>query len=91
MKINILANCAAPAVVLNQLGLIDKVKVTCYPGYEKQVKNYVNQDVVVDKNYITSRAAGCSIDFALTVVKKLISPAKAKEVAKEICYKHYKG
>lgn len=90
-KVWIMANCAAPAVVLNQLGLIDNIKVTCYPGYEKGLKKACKDDVVIDKNFITSKAAGTSIDFALTVVKKLVSPAKAKEIAKEICYKNYKG
>lgn len=87
----IMANCAAPAVVLSSLGLVDKVPVTCYPGYEKQVKKPSKEDVVVDKNFITSKAAGTTIDFALAVVKKLVSPQRAKEVAKEICYKYYKG
>jgi len=88
-KILVLANCAAPSV-LAQLGLIDNVKVTCYPGYEKFVKKHANQDVVIDKNVITSKAAGTTIDFALTVVAKIVSPAKAKEVAKQICYKYWK-
>lgn len=90
-KTTILAACAAPAVVLNGLGLIDKTKVTCYPGYEKQVKHSVKDDVVIDKTFITTKASGTCIDFALAVVKKLVSPAKAKEVANEICYKYYKG
>lgn len=89
-KIWILANCAAPSV-LNKLGIIGKTKVTCYPGCQEGIINYVDQDVVIDKNFITSRAPGTTIDFALAVVKKLVSPAKAKEVAKQICYKYYKG
>lgn len=88
-KVIIMANCAAPTV-LNQLGIIDKVKVTCYPGYEAGLKHHVKDDVVIDKNFITSKAAGTTIDFALTVIKKFISPAKSKEVAKQICYKYWK-
>ena len=89
-KILIMANCAAPTI-LSQLGLIDNVKVTCYPGYEKDIKKHCKDDVVIDKNFITSKAAGTTIDFTLAVIKKLISPAKAKEIAKQICYKYYKG
>jgi len=89
-KYVIMANCAAPTV-LNKLGLIDKVTVTCYPGYEVGLKKHSKADVVIEKNFITSKAAGTTIDFALAVIKKLISPAKAKEVAKQICYKYYKG
>ncbi|XQP55434.1 MAG: DJ-1/PfpI family protein [Mycoplasmoidaceae bacterium] len=88
-KVIIMANCAAPTV-LNQLGIIDNVKVTCYPGYEAGLKHHVKQDIVIDKNFITSKAAGTTIDFALTVISKFVSPAKAREVAKEICYKYWK-
>ncbi|MBQ0045487.1 MAG: DJ-1/PfpI family protein [Mycoplasma sp.] len=88
-KIIIMANCAAPTV-LNQLGIIDNVKVTCYPGYEVGLKHHVKDDVVFDKNFITSKAAGTTIDFALAVIKKFVSPAKAKETAKQICYKYWK-
>ncbi len=89
-KVTIMANCAAPSVVLNQLGMIDNIKVTCYPGFEKGIKRHSKEDVVIDKNYITSKAAGTTIDFALTVIKKFVSPAKAKETAKQICYKYWK-
>ena len=88
-KVLVMANCAAPTV-LNQLGIIDNIKVTCYPGYETGLKHHVKDDVVIDKNFITSKAAGTTIDFALTVVKKLLGVAKAKEVAKQICYKYWK-
>lgn len=88
-KILVLANCAAPSV-LAKLGLIDNVKVTCYPGFEKEIKKYCKDDVVIDKNVITSKACGTTIDFALTVVSKMVSPAKAKEIAKQICYKYWK-
>ncbi len=86
-KVTIMANCAAPSI-LNKLGIIDNVKVTCYPGYEVGLKHHAKDDIVIDKNFITSKAAGTTIDFALTVIKKFISPAKAKEVAKEICYRY---
>ena len=32
------AICAAPAVVLAQLGVLDGKKATCYPGFEKALK-----------------------------------------------------
>lgn len=89
-KIDIFACCAAPTV-LHQLGIIDNIKVTCYPGCQLGLKHHVDQDVVIDKNFITSKASGTTIDFALAVVKKLVSLPKAKEVAKQICYKYYKG
>ena len=89
-NVTLMAACAAPTVY-NKLGLIDNVKVTCHPGYETGIKKYSKEDVVFDKNFITTKACGTTIDFALAVVKKFVSPAKAKEVAKQICYPHYKG
>ena len=89
-RLLIMANCAAPTI-LNKLGLIDNIKVTCYPGYELGLPHYDNKDVVICKNFITSKATGTTIDFALAVVKKLLSPSKAKEVAKQICYRYFKS
>ncbi|MCQ2748053.1 MAG: DJ-1/PfpI family protein [Mycoplasmoidaceae bacterium] len=86
-KVTIMACCAAPSI-LNKLGIINNVKVACYPGCEEGIKHYVKDDVVIDKNFITGKAPGTTIDFALTVVKKFVSPAKAKEIAKQICYKY---
>ena len=88
-KLSIFAICAAPKV-LNKLKLIENVKVTIYPGMEEDVKNYVDQDVVVDKNFITAKAPGVVIDFALTVIEKLVSKQTADTVAKQILYKHWK-
>lgn len=83
----LLAACAAPSIIAKIPGVIDRTKTTCYPGYEKALKCYVNKDVVCDKNFISTKACGTIFDFALTVIAKFISPAKAKLIAKEICYK----
>lgn len=79
--------CGA-AEVYSDLNLLGKTKVTCHPAcIEKCRKNYQNKPVVVDGNFITANAAGAAIDFALTVVEKLVSKQKAIDVAKEIVYK----
>jgi 4-methyl-5(b-hydroxyethyl)-thiazole monophosphate biosynthesis len=41
--------------------------------------------VVVDGKIITSRGAGTSLDFGLTLIEKLVSAEKAREVAAAIC------
>lgn len=82
----ILSICSAPAI-LADLGLLANVKATCYPGYEDRIKNYVDADVVCDKNFITARGPAQAIEFALTVIEKLLSKDVAKEMAKKILYK----
>ena len=83
-----LAACAAPSVY-GEMGLLEGVKATCYPGYEKSFKDtYVsNKNVVADKNFITANSPSAMIDFALLVIEKLVSKAKADEIAKQILYK----
>ena len=78
------AICACPAVVLHHHGLLEGVRATCFPSLrEKLDPAYTSNDrVVVDGNCITSQGPATAIEFALKLVEALISPAKAKEVAK---------
>lgn len=86
-KIKFLSICAATKVY-GELGMLKGVKATCYPGYEKSFKSsYVNQPVVASKQFITANGPGSVFEFAFKVVNDLISPTKAKEVAKAMLYK----
>jgi protein deglycase len=79
----IAAICAAPARVLAPLGILDGKKATCFPGCETNFSpstTYLEQDVVIDGNIITSRGAGTSIAFALAIVEQL----RGKEIADKI-------
>ena len=80
------AICASPAVVLHHYGLVSPGHVTCHPGFKDQIDNgnIVEASVVVDKNCITSRGAGTSCDFALTLIELLYSKEKKKEVAQSL-------
>ncbi len=78
------AICAAPSVVLEHHGLLQGKKATGHPLF---VANLTNRDetglkVVADKNCITSRGAGTSIDFALELLSIVMGEEKRKEVAK---------
>ena len=78
----------ASTMIYGKLGMLDKVKATCYPGFEGSVKNYFkDKNVVVDKNFITANGPASAIEFALTAVAHLGSKAKAEEIAKAILYK----
>lgn len=78
------AICASPAVVLEHHGLLKGKSATCHPLFVGQlsVQDKAGEKVVVDKNCITSRGAGTSIDFGLDLVGILMGEEKKKEVAK---------
>ena len=77
------AICAAPALVLSHLKTNRKLRVTCYPGFEKYVPDFevVADGVAVDGNVITGKGPGFAIQFGVTLLEQLRSSGKAKEVA----------
>ncbi|MCM1137988.1 MAG: DJ-1/PfpI family protein [Duncaniella sp.] len=81
----IAAICAAPAVVLAPLGIIDGYDATCYPGFEEQLTAggaYVkHQRVAVDRNVITANGPSSVFPFALSIIEALKSQDVADNVA----------
>lgn len=75
------AICAAPSI-LGKRGLLCGKHATCYPGYEAKLSGAITAGnaVEVDRNCITAKGAGVTIDFALAIVAKLLSPEKAKQI-----------
>ena len=82
------AICASPAVALSPHGLLQGVKATCYPGYEKEFTDAeagaeaVNARVVVDGTCITSQGPGTAIEYALKLLEVLFDADKAEKVGK---------
>jgi 4-methyl-5(b-hydroxyethyl)-thiazole monophosphate biosynthesis len=78
------AICASPAVVLEHHGLLAGKKATCHPLFVDQLsaQEHVGKSVVFDKNCVTSRGAGTSIEFGLELLGILMGEEKKKEVAK---------
>jgi 4-methyl-5(b-hydroxyethyl)-thiazole monophosphate biosynthesis len=77
--------CAAPAVVLAPLGILDNKTATCYPGDQADFgksTSYKNEAVVVDGNIITSQGPGTSMEFAFSIVEKLIGSETVKKLKK---------
>jgi protein deglycase len=69
----IAAICAAPAVVLAPLGLLEGKRFTCYPGMEEGLTSgtWTEDKVVIDGALITSRAAGTAAEFAFALIRIL--------------------
>lgn len=75
------AICAAPSV-FGKRGMLDGKNAICYPGFEKElVGAKISSDTVVrDGKYITAKAAGCAVEFAL----ELISVLRGDEAAAKV-------
>jgi 4-methyl-5(b-hydroxyethyl)-thiazole monophosphate biosynthesis len=78
------AICASPAVVLKHHGLLEGKRATCHPLFADKLSSqeHAGEKVVFDKNCVTSRGAGTSIDFGLELLGVLLGEEKKKEVAK---------
>lgn len=79
----IAAICAAPAVVLAPLGILDGKDATCYPGFEKKLSattNYQDSPVVALDRIITANGPSAAMRFALAIVANSMGEAIAQEV-----------
>jgi len=75
------AICAAPAVVLRPLGLIEGLRATCHPAFRDELPGWEDRRVVIDGSCVTSQGPGTAVEFALSLVALLLGEAKAAEVA----------
>lgn len=74
--------CAA-ALALNEAGVLEGKKFTCYPGGEAKLPAHiqpVDEAVVVDGHLITSQGPGTAFEFALKVIAECGSPNLSDEV-----------
>lgn len=78
------AICASPAVVLEPQGLLEGKKATCHPLFVDKLTDGKSsgESVVIDKNCVTSRGAGTSIEFSLELLGLLMGDDKKREVAR---------
>lgn len=77
------AICAAPLVLMDA-GLLKGKRFTAYHSVREELGGCLDDRVVVDGDIITSRGAGTALDFALTLVSRLVGKAAADQVAEEI-------
>lgn len=87
----IAAICAAPAVVLAPLGLLDKKHATCYPGLERRFSSDVlhcTTNVVVDGKIVTSRGPGTAMEFSLKLAELLTGAPTALKVGHSMVVQH---
>lgn len=79
----IAAICAAPAVVLGQLGLLKGRRATCYPGFESLLEGAVVEDktIVTDDKFVLGNGPANALFWALQVVSETLGHQEALHVA----------
>ncbi|KJJ85095.1 DJ-1 family protein [Candidatus Omnitrophus magneticus] len=85
----IAAICAAPAIILAPLGILDNKRATCYPGMEENFSSLVKfgeEKVVRDGNIITSRGPATASNFALLILEQLAGKEVASVIAQGMLF-----
>ncbi len=74
--------CAAPAVVLEPLGVLEGKTATCYPGFEGCFKQatFSEDRVIKDGTVITSRGPGTAAEFAVALIEYLVDSKTAEKI-----------
>jgi 4-methyl-5(b-hydroxyethyl)-thiazole monophosphate biosynthesis len=77
------AICAAPALVLGQMGLLKGNKATCYPGFEKYCEGATmeNAPVVVTPKFVLGNGPANAMKWALEIVSQSVDASVAENVA----------
>ena len=66
------AICAAPSI-LGKLGYLKNQKYTCFAGCNEGIDGiFTGNEIEISGNFITARGMKYSIDFALTIIEKLL-------------------
>lgn len=82
------AICAAPAVVLGQLGLLEGEKATCYPGFEGMIRGaeIIDAPIVVSNKFVLGNGPANALPWALTIVEEALGKQAASKVAGGMLY-----
>ena len=84
------AICAAPAVVLAQLGVLDGKQATCSPGFERLLTKarYTGDLVTVDGNITTAEGPAAAFPYAYELLSQLVSKEVSDQIAEGMRFKH---
>ena len=86
------AICAAPAVVLAQIGVLNGKKATCYPGFEKALDDagatYTGDLVTVDGNVTTAEGPAAAFPYAYELLTQLVDKQTSDQIAEGMRFKH---
>ncbi len=82
------AICAAP-LVLGNMGILKGLHATCFPGFEKYLRDAIlsEEGVVTDGKIVTGRGAGWAVPFALKLVEVLAGIDIATGIGRKMLYR----
>ena len=89
----IAAICAAPAVVLGQLGILRGKRATCYPGFEHMLDgaDYTGELYTVDGNIVTGEGPAAAFPFAYQLLSMLVDEQTSRQIAVGMRFAHLMG
>ncbi len=87
MGILLAAICAGP-MVLAQLGILEGITITAYPGMDAKMggARVLDQAVAAAPGLLTGQGPGAAFDFALEALEFLRGKDAAEAVARDMCY-----
>ncbi|MDX1679316.1 MAG: DJ-1/PfpI family protein [Akkermansiaceae bacterium] len=77
------AICAAP-LILDQAGLLEGKRFTCYSSVREDLTAALDEKVVIDGELITSCGPGTALDFGFAVAQHLCGKAKTTQIIEEM-------
>ena len=82
----IAAICAAPAVILGQLGLLKGEKATCYPGFEDMLLDaeQVDEPIVISGKFVLANGPANAMRWALNIIQETFSSQEAIRIANDL-------
>lgn len=81
------AICAGP-IALGRADIIQGRKITSYPGYEDELPGckYLEDQVVIDGNIVTSRGPATAMEFSYKLLERLGYEKQAEVIASGMLY-----
>jgi len=79
------AICAAPLILHNHSIIDTKCVLTSHPSVKNQLSSYqyINDNVVIYDNIITSRGIGTALEFSFAIIEQLLGDDKVVNQIKE--------
>ena len=84
----IAAICAAPAVVLGQLGLLKGERATCYPGFEQFLAGSIISDapVTVSDRFVLGNGPANAMKWALAIVHSATNENTSSKIGSDLLF-----
>jgi 4-methyl-5(b-hydroxyethyl)-thiazole monophosphate biosynthesis len=82
----LIAAICAGSLVLQEAGILNGHRFTCYPGIESQIDTgiHATDKTVRDGNLITSQGPGTAFDFALALIEFIDGKTAADSISRQL-------